>query len=307
MRQINFIQFNYLRGEAHYQFLSKYNNLLLSFPEVKKSVSPHYKHFEVLLAKEKMLVDAPKSSNYTMQIVAADQRNDQLLVGIKNLLTLSVHHFNPVIAEAAISLQNRMKPFGNIARKSYEEEAAAIKILLVDLKGEYAHKAELIGLTPWLNELEIAVAEFERLLHLRNSEQAAKPLERLWEIRRDIETVYRQMIDRISSFNTIDEKGTYTEFIRQLNVQIDYSNAHNRKPSLKDVKNAVVKPITPQQYKGKPITPIPEVSLEGMELVFAKDFILSYKNNESVGNAKITIQGKGAYKGKKSITFFITE
>jgi hypothetical protein len=132
-------------------------------------------------------------------------------------------------------------------------------------------------------------------------------LERLREIRRNIETNYRQMIDRITAFDTIDEKDTYTEFIKKLNVQIDYFNEHNHRSSLKDIKIVVVKPIPAQKYTGKPITPVPEVHFEKTELAFAKDFTLSYKNNVKAGNAEIIIRGKGAYKGSKTVTFFINE
>jgi hypothetical protein len=307
MRQIKFVYFNYLRREAHYQFLELFDRLLNSFPDVKELVVIFYMEYNILLARERILVDAQKNSNYTMQIVVADHRDDQLLVGIRNMIVAATHHFDPVIVEAAISLQNRLKPFGDIIKKSYEEEAAAIKILLADFQGEYAEKVELIGLTPWIKELEIAVIDFERLLQLRKSELAAKPLERLREIRRDIETVYRKMRDRINAFNIIEEKEVYTEFIRQLNVQIDYFNEHNHKQTLKDIKVAVVNPIPTQNYTGKAITPVPEVSFEETELVFSKDFTLSYKNNVTKGNAEIIIHGKGAYKGSKTITFFISD
>ncbi|MDR1153329.1 MAG: DUF6261 family protein [Bacteroidales bacterium] len=50
--------------------------------------------------------------------------------------------------------------------------------------GEYAPKVNLLGLTPWVNELREAVADFERLLKLRNTEQAGKPQQRLRDIRR---------------------------------------------------------------------------------------------------------------------------
>jgi hypothetical protein len=307
MNKIKFIHFKYLRREAHYQFLELFNRLLDSYLEVKEIVGVFYIEFSQLLAKEKKLADAQKNSDYTAQIVAADHRDDRLLIGIKKIISIATRHFNPIIAEAAISLQNRLKPFGDIIRKSYEEEAAAIRILLADFQGEYAEKVDLVGLTSWIMELEIAVTDFERLLQLRNTEQAAKPLERLREIRTEIEDVYRKMIDRFNAFCTIEEKEVYTEFINQLNVQIDYFNEHNHRQSSKDIKVAVVKPIPTQIYKGKAITIIPEVSIGETELVFGKDFTLTYKNNESVGNAEIIVHGKGAYKGNKSITFFISE
>jgi hypothetical protein len=307
MRQIKFIRFNYMRKEAHYQFLEMFNRLLDSYPEIKEIVDVYYPDFNTLFSKEKILMNTQKSSDYTLQIVAADHRANQLLVGIRSAMIAAVHHFDPVIAKAAISLQNQLKPIANIARKPYEEEVSAIKILLVVFQGEAAREADVIGLTPWIRELKTAVTDFERLLQLRNAEQAAKPLGRLRNIRLEIDVVYRKMIDRINAFNTVDEKETYTEFIRQLNAQIEYFNGHNDKQTVKDIKMAIVKSIPAQKYTGKPITLTPKVSFEGTELIFAKDFTLSYNNNITAGNAEITIHGKGAYKGNKTITFFINE
>jgi hypothetical protein len=307
MKYIKSIQFNYLRRESHYQYLELFRRLVESYLSVKEIVYILYVEFIALLLKEKKLANAPKRSDYTRKIVEADHRNDLLLVGIRNIIVAAVHHFDPVIVEAAVSLLSRLKDFGDIIRKSYEEEVGAIRLLLEDFQGKYAGKVELVGLTPWIKELEIAVADFERLLQLRNTEQAAKPVERMREIRRDIEINYHKMIDKINAFNTIEEKESYTEFINELNAQIDYFNEHNHRQSLKDIKLAVVKSIPEQKYTGSPITPIPEVSFEGTILAFSTDFTLTYKNNESAGNAKVTIRGKGAYKGSKTITFLISD
>jgi hypothetical protein len=42
------------------------------------------------------------------------------------------------------------------------------------------------------------------------------------------------------------------------------------------------------------------------QLSLGKDFSVTYKNNTHVGTAEVTIHGKGAYKGQKTVTFNIT-
>jgi hypothetical protein len=113
------------------------------------------------------------------------------------------------------------------------------------------------------------------------------------------------MIGRIASADTLDETGIYTEFINELNVQVDYFNDHNHHPAPKDLKTADVEPVSVQQYTGKPVTPIPVVYLDGQELSFAKHFTLTYKNNVNRGVAEISILGKGEYRGRKTVTFNI--
>jgi hypothetical protein len=207
---------------------------------------------------------------------------------------------------AAQSISLRLKAFGDIQIKSYEEEAAAINILIEDLRSpEYMHKVMLLGLDPWINELAEAVADFENLLKQRNIEQADKPQLRLRSVRKQIEQVYRSMIVNIESAATLDTTNSYTEFINRLNTQITYFNDHNHHPAPKNIRTAIVDPIPVQPYTGKVITPIPVVHLEGVELSFAKDFKLTYRNNIERGVAEAGITGKGLYAGKKTVTFNI--
>jgi hypothetical protein len=82
MKTINSIFFKYLRGEAHYQFLNLYDELLTEFPATKTIVTPFYNEFSSLPGEEKRIVDAQKSSDYTQQIADADHRDDRLITGI---------------------------------------------------------------------------------------------------------------------------------------------------------------------------------------------------------------------------------
>jgi hypothetical protein len=67
-----------------------------------------------------------------------------------------------------------------------------------------------------------------------------------------------------------------------------------------------------QPYTGRPVIVIPrvwyrEADKPAVELIFAKDFLVSYKNNTSVGTADLILHGKGKYRGKKRLTFNIVE
>jgi hypothetical protein len=306
MTRILTVSFHYLRGEAHYQFLNLFNQQLIEFPSVASAVSAFQPEFVNLLAQEKKTVDAQKSSDYTQRIADADHRDDRLITGIRETVNAALHHFDPAIVAAAQSLWLRLKVFGQFQAKSYEEEAAAIDILIEDLQSaEFAPKTTRLGLDPWVNELKEAVADFEELLKLRNIEQSSKPRKRMRYIRKQIEPVYRNMVTRINSAATLDTTDTYTAFIDRLNAQITYFNDHNHHPAPKNIRTAIVEVIPVQEFTGKAITPIPVVYLENVELFFAKDFTLTYKNNIQKGVAEMGITGKGNYAGKKIVTFNI--
>jgi hypothetical protein len=288
--------------------------LLVRFPSVKALlIAAVYENFLTLLQLEGKLVDAARISDYTQKIAEADQRVDRDLVGLREAIMSATHHFDPDIADAAKSLYNRMKTFGSISKKSYEEETAAVNILLADLQGEYAQRVTAIGADAWVTELAAAETAFEHLLALRNEESAGKPQARLKDVRKELDIVYYQLVERIDANAVIDESGALDEFINLLNAEITYFNDHTHRHAKKDLgagDHTVVEPISTQTYTGKPVVVIPKVYYREddkptVELVFATDFTVTYKNNKEIGTADLIIHGTGKYKGQKTVTFNI--
>jgi hypothetical protein len=291
-----------------------FRKLVLKFPNVQSIVAVDYGEFTVLVGKEEDLINFMRKSDYTQRIAEADQRVDRTIVGMNAAITASLHHFDPVVVEAAQSLFNRFRAFGNIAKKSYERETLDVNLLIRDLNSsEYSAKVAALALPPWLAELQTAETEFERLLELRNVEYSKKPVENIKKLRQETDVKYHSMTDRVDAASTLDTSGTYDAFIAELNAEISYFNTHSRKTVRKDISTGdecVVEDVGQQAYSGKAVTPIPVVYYreEGkptVELVFGKDFSLTYKNNVNVGTADIVIRGKGAYRGQKKVTFNI--
>ncbi len=56
-------------------------------------------------------------------------------------------------------------------------------------------------------------------------------------------------------------------------------------------------------YTGKAVIPQVRVSFNGQELALNADYTLSYENNINIGNAKLIIQGIGAFRGTKIVAF----
>jgi hypothetical protein len=307
MLKVITILFKYLRAEAQYEFMVLFGNLIQAYPAVKTLLGTMVDNFAALLAVEAKLVDAQRISIYTAEIAEADKRDDRLVTGIREIIIASMRHFDDKVVQAATALYDRIKIFGNIDAKSYREEAAALRLLLADLTGKFSTEVATVGISNWVYELSLAFADFERLLKLRDDEEAKLPQERLKDVRREIEALYHVMIKHISAAALLDTTDLYTEFIAKLNVEVTYFNDHNHHPAPKDLKKAVVDTVPEQIYTGREITPLPVVHLNDTELVFAKDYFLTYKNNTDPGTATLNIHGKGAYKGRKSVTFNILE
>ncbi|GEM_PF-3010189 len=60
-------------------------------------------------------------------------------------------------------------------------------------------------------------------------------------------------------------------------------------------------------YTGKALTPAATVKLNGKTLAKGTDFDAAYSNNTNAGTAKVTITGKGSYKGTKTASFTINK
>jgi hypothetical protein len=314
MKKIVTALIHYFRNDAHYEFMVVFRNLLQKFPDAIAAIAAWFQTFIDLLALEERLVNLMHKSDYTKKIEEEDRRVDRAIVGMRALIAAALHHFDGAVVEAAQSLYNRFAAFGDMAKKTYEEETADVSLLIADLHSPaYADKVTMVGLAPWLTELEAAETGFEWLLGQRNTETAEKPQGRLKDVRREIDKVYHQMTDRISAAATMDDTNAYTQFINELNAEITYFNDHRHHHALKDLSvgdHCVIAPIDTQKYTEKAIVPIPtaywrEKDKPTVELVFAKDFSLTYKNNVEVGTADVTLHGKGAYKGQKTATFNI--
>jgi hypothetical protein len=317
MLKIIIANFHLYRNEAHYEFMVVYRGKLIAFHVVYRLVESLVTEFDELLDMESKLVDAQKKSAYTIQIADADKLNDKLIVGVREIISAYLKHYDPVIVAAATRLYDRMKSFGRIESKSYEEEAAAISILLADLLSPaFASDIILLNLNSWLMQLNVSVDNFKNLLQERNDAIAITfTTEKLKDVRKNIDIVYRKMTTKINAAAELDESGQYKLFIDQLNAEIRYFNEHTHRAARKDIAegdHTIIEPMQIQIYTGEAITPIPIVYYQeegkpAVKLTFAEDFTLSYKNNRKPGMAIITIRGKGAYKGKISTTFNIVE
>jgi hypothetical protein len=308
MKRIKSIYFKSLRNEAHYQYLSVYEDTAETRNIAELLPVDLWNLYKNQLAKENSLLDLSRKSELTCKIAEADAREDRALVGMKGAIVSGLHHFDPETADAARILNDRLKPFGRIARKPYEEEVAAVTVLLREFNGDYAPQVAKLGLQPWITELTEANVAFQQLYMSRNASVAAKPDGNIVEIRRQIDATYHEVADYIESLILINPSAALDTFAKLINVQIDYFMELARRSTKLSLDTAVFDFIPPQPFNGgEPVTPMPVVHYNEKKLYFDKDYRVSYRNNIKVGTASIVITGKGAYAGRREITFNIID
>jgi hypothetical protein len=304
------IHFNYLRNEAHYQFLLLVKKLFETYPSVANLVTALLQQLYTLLTLEGQLVDAVRASEYTKQLEEADRRLDRAVAGLSIAIEAALHYPSPDIVKAAKRLTLRMKSFrGGIERKAYEEESAAVKVLVADLQSAYAPQVSTTGLGILVTEIAAAQAAFEQIFLLRSAEHVARPQGNLKNIRKEMNALYRQIMERIDAYTVLNGTSVTGDFVGRLNDEIAYFNEHNyHHHHPKDISLATVATIPDQPWDGQPVTPLPVVTdADGNLLVFARDYDLTYHKNDRPGNADLTLHGKSAWKGKKTVSFNIIE
>jgi hypothetical protein len=313
MKEIKSIHFQHLRNEAHYEFSWTVQQLLIAYTVVQELVVTLYGTFSKLLVLEKKLLDAMRASLITAEVETADHRVDRALSAMNSMIAAAKLSADERTAEAGRRLYTRFKAFGSIRRKAYEEEVAAVQVLVDELDGVYQYDAILAKMEDLVKELKAAVKALSNALMSRGHEESTRPKERLVDVRREIEAVYRGMMTIIDASDIVAPTDDSQAFIAEVNEQVEYFNDHDHQHARKDIGVAarcVVEPVETRQYSGKAITPIPRAHYreEGkptVELVFARDFFVTYKNNTDVGMADLILHGKGAYKGQKGTTFHI--
>jgi DNA mismatch repair ATPase MutS len=214
-----------LRNEAHYQFFAAVIALMVKFPSVIDRLGDLFGLLQRLFAKEDEVVDYIRKSDYSAKIATADERLDNAVVGFSDTVRGALYHFREEVADAAQSLLNLLKTYGNIIRKNYDEELTAVTNLLQELGGAYADKVKLIsGLSEWITEIKAASENVATLLALRTAEKAGKPQERMVNVRREVDSVYRDIVAKIEALTLVEGDTAYAPLINELNALVERFN-----------------------------------------------------------------------------------
>ena len=308
-----------LRNEAHVEFHTSVNTLFVEADPETLGIKPLYDVYKPLLDEEVAALDVIRRSEFTAEIDAHDHERDRLYRGFADTVKGSLNHFDPAKRQAAEKIEVILEHYGNIAAKTLDEETAAIEDLHRELlkQENFAHVAAL-GLGDWLGQLVQVNRNLEGLMMQRYDETSKRPDINMQSARKEVDGVFRTILDQMEVEVRAKGPDTNKAFIAKLNAVMErykdiLAQESGRRRPVHDLAagdDCVIEPIGTQQYTGKAITLIPVVhhrqaGKPTVELVFTKDFTVTYKNNTNVGMAELTIHGKGNYKGEKTVTFNI--
>lgn len=239
--KIKKIDLNRLRNEEHFQFHTDFNALTESNTPSALGIEAGFAAYQPLYNDESEALDLIRRSAVTADISAADALRDRTFRGLRDTVKSATSHFLVEKQQAALHILVVLDHYGDLARKSYDEETAAIGSLIGDL-AELAADVTLLGLTDWVAELQANNQAFDTLKKTRYTEAAGKTQLRMKQVRRQVDDAYNSITERIDALVIVNGAEAYTTYINELNERIEsYSKVlaqrigRNAKSSMSDV------------------------------------------------------------------------
>jgi hypothetical protein len=295
-----------------YPICTKYSSLIQS-PALIST-------YQAKIAQEQNIYKWIKGSEFTEKKAEADQRRGGLYTLLLGHVHFNLKNPNPSLRDNALHVNNLLAGYGDVNHMDYDAQTATLVSIITRLRSTgYSAAVAALGLTTMVNDLEVQNNLFKGYAADAEKEQVDRPDITPLASRRETDTALRAITDRITALIVMNGEASYLAFADEFNTLTNHYNTilhehYGRLHARTDISRADVATIGDQLFGEKPVYVIPEVSVtvtdrEGntttVELVFAVDFTVSYKDNTAPGTATVIIRGIGRYVGERRVTFNI--
>ena len=147
--EIESLKSHNLRNEEHYQFQTEFAGLVNQFTPTALGIESQYVVYQSKLANETEALDVVRKSALTTPIAEADHTRDSTNRGMCDTIVGATHHFKIAKREAAERLKIVLDHFGNINKKTFNEQTAAIKALISDFRTIHADDVATLSIGDW--------------------------------------------------------------------------------------------------------------------------------------------------------------
>lgn len=212
-----------LHNEEHFQFICAILGVLNAAPSgIKNYIEPLMTKLTDLCTREEAALEKIRKSLLTATIDEADKQRDTVFHGITLMAEAFGHSNVDAEAEAARSIRLVTDHYGNVAKKSYNEETALLRNLIADLRERCQDALELLRLTRWVNDLETLNTAFDNLMNSRFNEAANQNMDTVRDIRRLMDPAYLNIIQTLETGELLNPSADYLSLFSELNSRIEY-------------------------------------------------------------------------------------
>ena len=218
--KISSITLSRLRNDAYFQYHTEFKELAEKLGTEALKIKPQFEAYLPLYEKVDLAFKKIVKSSITEQIQEADKARDNIWKGLVETNTTALRHFSNEVREAAKRLKIVFDTYGNIARKSLNEQTSATYNILQELEGKYASDVAKAGLGEWVAELKSLNIAFAGLVRERVDEGSVKVDIVLKKARTQLDEAYYSIVERVNALVVVEGVADYEPFIRKLNISI---------------------------------------------------------------------------------------
>ncbi|MDR2679558.1 MAG: DUF6261 family protein [Tannerella sp.] len=298
-------------------FSMNLGNLAGLASETLQEVEPYLKHLgsvgedtytklDADLTSMKSEMDRPSASLLTPAINEANRKCDAILNEIKRMVKAGTLSTIPDRAEAGRQLMYLLEGFRNLNREPLITQITMTNELLrrYNASPELINAAGVLGLAEIFKTLTEENSRLDTLYHDRLEKQA-QTAPAATDRRSAVADGYTSLCSIVLKAANLhpETKELQTLFHVLDGLRKKYATLS---PAKIDIRHAEVDPIPSQAYTGKHVTPIPTARYNGEDLIFPKDFTVTYRNNvKASASAVVTLRGRGRFTGQHERTFTI--
>ncbi|MDR1344064.1 MAG: DUF6261 family protein [Tannerellaceae bacterium] len=189
-----------LRNEGWFEFYTRFKQLVETYKPDKIGIGDLFRIFIPLLVDVDLLLQNLKKSYYTEPLAEADKNRDTMFRGLAAAVGSMTYVQDTATRESAKHIEVLIDGYKkNILHGDYMEESAAIYNFLEDIESKYKADITLLGLSVWINALADAEKEFQTINKKREDESRDKPKDDIVKRRREIDSLYVNMVNVIEA------------------------------------------------------------------------------------------------------------
>lgn len=210
-----------LRNEEHFQFQNEFKSLVEQHGPDKLGIEPLFQQYLQLYSDETNAINVIRKSATSDELAIVDNERDLVFRGLADTIKANINHRKEAKRVAASRLSILLNAYGNVARKPYNEETAAIIKLVSELKDTYANDCAAIDLGEWIADLESTNSAFDVLMKSRYTEGAAITDLKMKSTRIEIDKLVREITTFLDALILVNGSTAYAPFVREYNARVE--------------------------------------------------------------------------------------
>jgi hypothetical protein len=254
-------------------------------------------------------INRTRGNPLTIQLKEVDLKIETLFAEVKRTIKAGEKSSSQSKSNAAGLLLQTFKPFWDVTTQPMASQSAQLEVLFsrVNADQDMLNALAALDINGAWDELINTNVVFNQIYDKRLEEDAAATAPSASsgkiEVVKDYEDFCRAIEVTLSGLPSPKLELLFNEINELRKKYVP------RRPLKFDAEHVSVEPIAAQKFTGKAITPLTKAvyttGTETFDLLFGTDYTLTYKNNTKVGQATITLRGKGKYSGNYIVTFYI--